>query len=552
MAFNVANFSNAGRDLLAQLSTSKALRIKNIYVDQTMRLKNSLEQPPAWWASIAGDTTAKLDVELSAAGVIDGQARLVVRMALKPGQTRTVTAKTIVLTACGVEGGVETPEITFCGISDNNGLEVLYNASGMNLSTSVAMYFKFNDEASISFESGIDPDFVVHSELDRFVSCHPSGDTSGGENQTIGGTKTFRDSVVVNIAQQNSLSFQYSGNEQAWIGDTGVCGIQFTSVNVDNGTDCFKFCNSNDDILKMTYDENGGTYTTTVTDTLATTILSATTITSTSVSSNSYKLTGLTLERMYDGICIDCDFMPNSDREANLGLPGNQWYQIYGYIVNVSGGINLESQEAYNNKLAIYEDEGDICFNGLLTGHGLVVGQMYNASTHTFGDRGPIHCGKLYGSLVTTEYKPTASIPTIPNSTAHTDAPSFINTAKMIVMAIPCWATCRSLFLNRRSVGEIITVNAPTGTPPYMHSGTVSSDPENGAWFVATWKCGRSNSMGHYEPLSTMDPSTTGQALFSYLPAGQYRLLNCVDEITSLNYAEYNPNGVCMMLQKVD
>ena len=39
--------------------------------------------------------------------------------------------------------------------------------------------------------------------------------------------------------------------------------------------------------------------------------------------------------------------------------------------------------------------------------------------------------------------------------------------------------------------------------------------------------------------------------LFSYLPAGKYRLLNGVEECVGVGHAEYHPEGMCVLLQKI-
>ena len=256
MAFNTATFSTSGLNLLAQLSSTKSLRIKHIYIDETEHAPSDFNQPPSWWASQTSTTMAKVDAELSAASVIADQARLIVKLSLKQDQTTTVTAKTIVITACGVESGTESAEITFCGVSDATGIEAIYNASGVKVSTSVAIYFAFNNASSITFADNIDPNFVVHSELDRFVSCHPVGSPTGGEAQTIGGVKTFKDGAVINVADSSKLSFQYDGDEQGWIGDTGTTGLQFMSISPAVGDICFRFSDNDTPVVTISRNED--------------------------------------------------------------------------------------------------------------------------------------------------------------------------------------------------------------------------------------------------------------------------------------------------------
>ena len=212
MAFNTTVFSTDGLNLLAQLSVTKSLRIKHIYVDETEHAASDFNQSPSWWAEQTNLTMIKVRAELSAAGVISDQARLVIKLSQTQGEVNPVMAKTIVITACGVENGTESAEITFCGVSDSTGVEVLFKA-GIKLSTSVAIYFAFNNASTITFEDNINPDYVIHSELDRFVSCHPIGDPTGGEEQTIGGIKTFRDGAVINMDDGCNLSFMLNNSQ---------------------------------------------------------------------------------------------------------------------------------------------------------------------------------------------------------------------------------------------------------------------------------------------------------------------------------------------------
>lgn len=206
MAFEISRFSEAGLDLLSQISSSKALKIKNIYADSIYHEDDDLEQDPYWWSEQTATTMAKVDATISAISPIEGQARLIIDLSLKASETSDVTIRTVVITACAVESGVEGEEVVFAGISDEDGVEVLYR-SGIKISTAVAFYFKFNNTANIEIDTGIDPNFVIHSELDRFVSCHVIGDNYSGENQTIYGNKFFQDSIYLNTENDATLTF---------------------------------------------------------------------------------------------------------------------------------------------------------------------------------------------------------------------------------------------------------------------------------------------------------------------------------------------------------
>ena len=398
MAFNTTVFSTNGLNLLSQLSSTKSLRIKNIYVDETEHTTSDFDQLPSWWASQTSSAMAKVDAELSAASVISDQARLVVKLRLKQGGTTTVTAKTVVITACGVENGVESTEITFCGISDSTGVEVLYNASNIKLSTSIAIYFAFNNTSDITFADNIDPDFVIHSELDRFVSCHPIGDPTGGEAQTVGGVKTFKDGAVIDIANSSKLSFQYNGTEQGWICDTGSTGLQFVSSDVPVGEICFEFSNNDKAIVTISReaDSSNEYYRMNVDGNVTANSVIATTLKGTSVETDSCKIYDTTLASLYNGLCINGDFMPNADRKFYLGLPSHRWEAICGYEIKSTLGLAIDSQDARNNELRVSEDKGDISLTGFLTGHGLYLGQMFDTGTEQLGERASFHCGDIH------------------------------------------------------------------------------------------------------------------------------------------------------------
>ena len=196
MSFDIAKFSQDGLNLLASLTAGKTLKIKNVYADTIEYLESDIEQSAAWWESTTDITMAKMNAVISGAGHQSDQARLTVKMYLNQNQVSNLTIKTIIVTACGVEGGVEGSEVVLCGVMDSNGVEVLYNASGVKLSTAVSIYFAFNAASSITVDTIANPDFALQSELDRFVSVHAIGDPSSGDTQHIKGEKEFEELLV--------------------------------------------------------------------------------------------------------------------------------------------------------------------------------------------------------------------------------------------------------------------------------------------------------------------------------------------------------------------
>lgn len=202
MAFDIAKFSGDGLDLLGRLCSTKALRLKYVLVDEDEHTAADIEQNISWWTSQTSSTMAKVNAEYTSAGVIESsEARIIVDLTLKPGQTSDVTIKTIVCVATGVESGIEEPSIIFCGVTDPAGVIVPYRTPDAaddlpSISASVSFYFQFNSASTITFDTVADPNYVVHSELERLVSCHSIGDTTNGDDQVIRGWKTFSDSIT--------------------------------------------------------------------------------------------------------------------------------------------------------------------------------------------------------------------------------------------------------------------------------------------------------------------------------------------------------------------
>ena len=199
MAFEVSQFSNKGLELLGQLSSHKSLVVKNILAAETAYTANDFEQNIAWWTQETATTMAKVNASLSSAGHDKDQARLTIKFTAKPGQQDNIGIKTVIVIACGKESGVETDDIVYCGVSDPQGITVLgYKEGGVDVSTAVSLYFKFNAASTITLETNENPDFVLHSEMDRFLSCHKVGDLTVGEDQEVRGSKYFLNGIMLN------------------------------------------------------------------------------------------------------------------------------------------------------------------------------------------------------------------------------------------------------------------------------------------------------------------------------------------------------------------
>ena len=235
------------------------------------------------------------------------------------------------------------------------------------------------------------------------------------------------------------------------------------------------------------------------------------------------------------GIMMHADIMPAHDTRAtaeDCGRFQRPWNHVYVRdAVTFVGDSTSEAQCA-----TLYDDEGDLV---LSPGHDIRLGTTWGAH------------GAIYGApMGVSSERHTPS--TLPNSSEVTDAPTWDIEKGAIVMAMPCWATARSVFMRRKGAGDTITVTFPdVAQAPFQHVVSYDNDPEKGAWYIASWRYGYGNiPQSHFTPLSTQD-GTSSRELFSYLPAGTYRLLCCVEECGGVEYSDYHPEGMCVLLQKI-
>lgn len=222
MAFEISQFSTKGLELLGQLSSHKSLVIKRIFASETQHPVSDFDQTPFWWAQQTSSTGSKVQAELASAGHDKDTARLTVKFTPLGGTTTETIIKTIVIEACGVESGVQTEDIIYCGVSDSKGITVLgFRDEGIQASTAVSLYFKFNNASSITVETNGNPDFVLHSELDRFVSCHLPGSQTLGESQKVLGNKYFKDGITLDNIEYSTTGEQDQHLARLSIADNG-------------------------------------------------------------------------------------------------------------------------------------------------------------------------------------------------------------------------------------------------------------------------------------------------------------------------------------------
>lgn len=396
------------------------------------------------------------------------------------------------------------------------------------------------------------------SDLDRFVSLHRAGDPTRGDDQSIKGSKTFDGEVTLkgevhmsaNIVPTKGSTYKIGGSVENSLSDVYTERLHVGTI-------------LNGEVVSPDVDvELGSSISpehTTVTKGISSVYIGSSNARFNSVyagtvngvylelsqAATSYKAT-LACE---DGaILAGNDIVPSSQASVlpSCGRVTRPWKEMY-----VKNAIFLtKGTSSTTDNLVIYEDEGGINFDNSYTGG--------DAGTFRFRKRtggslvgATVSAGEFFGApmgVVSESHTPTE----LPNSEASANAPTWGIKKGTIVMAMPCWATARSLFMNRKGAGDSITVTFPdVAKAPFQHESNYDTDPEKGAWYIASWRFGFGDDpKSHFVPLSTKDGATSME-LFSYLPSGTYRLLCCVEECTNAEYTDYHPEGMCVLLQKI-
>ena len=395
------------------------------------------------------------------------------------------------------------------------------------------------------------------SDLDRFVSCHKAGDPTRGEDQSIKGSKTFDGEVTLKGAVHMSADIVPTKGTTYKIGesvDSRLSDVYTEKLHV--GTILHGETTLSDGDVEL-----GSSISpehTTVSNGISSVYIGSSNARFNTVyagtvngvyielsqAATSYKAT-LMCE---DGAIMAAnDIVPSSTASdiPSCGRVTRPWKELY-----VKNAIHLTRGDSTTNNLVIYEDDGGINLeNGYAGGDAGAFAFRKRTGGSIVG--ATVFAGEFFGApMGVSSLSHTPS--TLPNSYAFADAPTWNIKKGTIVMAMPCWATARSVFTNRKGAGDSITVTFPdVAQAPFQHGSDYDTDPEKGAWYIASWKFGSGNSpKSGFVPVSTQDSSSSNE-LFSYLPAGTYRLLCCVEECVGVAYSEYHPEGMCVLLQKI-
>ena len=396
------------------------------------------------------------------------------------------------------------------------------------------------------------------SDLSRFVSLHVAGDPTRGEDQEIKGSKTFDGEVTLkgavhmsaNIVPtkgstykigesvESSLSDVYT--EKLHVGTILNGEVVSPDVDVELGSSISpEHTTVTNGISSVYIGSSNARFNTVYAETVNGVYLEL------SQAATSYKAT-LMCE---DGAILAAnDIVPSSQASdlPSCGRVTRPWKEMY-----VKNAIHLtKGTSSTTDNLIIYEDDGGINLDNSYTGGD---GGSFWFRKRTGGSLvgATVSAGEFIGApmgVVSERHTPTE----LPSSSASADAPTWDIKKGTIVMAMPCWATARDVFMNRRGAGDSITVTFPNvAKAPFQHDSNYDNDPEKGAWYIASWRYGSGNNpKSMFIPFSTLD-SVNSKELFSYLPAGTYRLLNGVEECTGVTYSDYHPEGMCVLLQKI-
>ena len=396
------------------------------------------------------------------------------------------------------------------------------------------------------------------ADLDRFVSLHRAGDPTTGEEQTIKGSKTFDGEVTLkrdvhmsaNIVPTKGSTYKIGESVGSRLSDvyteklhvSTIIGGDTVSSNLDIGV-------GNSVVPETSTIENGISSVYIGSSNARFNTVYAGAVNGVYLELNQPSSSNkATLTFKEDALLTDKDIVPANNTNAlqSCGRVTRPWKELY-----VKNAIYLtRGTSSTTNNLIIYEDDGGINLENSYAGG--------DAGSFWFRKRAggsivgaTVSAGEFIGApmgVVSERHTPTE----LPSSSASVDAPIWDIKKGTIVMAMPCWATARDVFMNRRGAGDTITVTFPdVSQAPFQHGNSYDNDPEKGAWYLASWRFGSGNSpKSMFVPFSTLDSSNTRE-LFSYLPAGTYRLLCCVEECVSVGHAEYHPEGMCVLLQKI-
>lgn len=199
----IATFSANGAALLSAASATKTLEIDHIYcIESEVSQSDLLSQPKSYFESLS---SAKLTASVTSVGDDPnkpGYSRCIIEIGLTDLADSDVTVKTVVVTAHSVDSGIDGGEGTFYGITDSTGIVVPYSTT-IPVKQQIAFSYAFTEQSTITID-GNTTNFLMESEVGRFVSTHKAGQPTQGDDQVVYGEKSFKNDIHVSQINSNS------------------------------------------------------------------------------------------------------------------------------------------------------------------------------------------------------------------------------------------------------------------------------------------------------------------------------------------------------------
>lgn len=188
----INTFTNTGLMLSAAATSGESIILKNIYISTEQYTEDTIRTQPISYFSTRSVQQTDVETKFISAGYDvnkQGFARIVINLLNK--QTTEINIKSIIITA-SLSTNTED-EQTLYGYSSDVGLvlNVMNDTNEVNLSTNFALSFRISSTTNITIAESIE-NYLLASEVERFVTSHSTSGSNVGDNQNIYGKKTFK------------------------------------------------------------------------------------------------------------------------------------------------------------------------------------------------------------------------------------------------------------------------------------------------------------------------------------------------------------------------
>lgn len=385
MAFQISEFTNTGMELLAAASATKTLVIDSIYCLEEQLDENTLIAITPEELQQRSDLIHDYTIKVASVGIdpnSDELSRVVIDLAMQPSATASRVFKTLVVTAHYIEAGQNSAIMTFYGMSDENGMEVPYNAS-VELTQQIVFTFAFNRDSSITVADSVS-NYLLADETKRFMTTHSMQSTLVGDYQVVYGDKYFRDGITVDrrVDEYDELRG----------------GIHLTS----NGTQCASILTK--DIYNP--DVNGLIFASEIDHTLARNEKVFVFTTTSGQISNDIEIRAswddptklelrapiLNCSKLYCETTLD--LYPSEDDTYVLGGDGQRWSSIGVYQLDTKSILNEWTSEFYGDMKAVLHGNGGAYQIDVTTGGESTTSYIFTANA--FACDVEVNCRSLH------------------------------------------------------------------------------------------------------------------------------------------------------------